>query len=1039
MDETNNSSFIETAMKHHSTTQAAIKSLQHQLECFDHIRKSTKEIFLLTEKNEKAVEHSAENLLNSTSRYLCDTPDNKVHGSPLLTSTLSKKNTDDTVIRNLLPTFEDVQPLTALDIQPPILFSPIKPINQSILTSATRDSFASTTLPPTPSSDVIKDSVPRFNDIEDKNSVSPGSKNCSVVAPSSGCMSLSEVLARLAYSSALNGTGSGQDSFGSSSDELIGLLEKISRTGEQLKIELQEARLRETALLKEIQRLKSQQNGYHVKSNASSPTEHTSPHIEVWKLKCEKLEDALLSLQDENIKLNRQVKSGFVSDSQQVEPHLDQALKQSEEENFFLKKQLERIRDQLRLAEEMNKESRSPPRNFAEHEKGKHALMEEQKRCKEAEDEIKSLTQRLNDLEKLLVEKEEKIFKMEEKLCEAKDASRLSLSRCEDLENNDVYKRKEVLQLCDKFEKMKKLSKKMENDLLEYKKKERNDVTGKWAVENSLQKVAQENKFLRSKMKTELQKITMDKLLVEKDYDILKKRYNALLDRVGRNDAVVPNDERNIPQRLDNQSNGTRATSSDRILTPIRHQYDTAPRAHTSAGDHGPLTSTRRHRRRHTTPRLISRDVSRESSDAKTSPSDETDNNSKLFSRTTPEKHVPRRVSQERRSFSATPTRGDVVSRVTSLDRARDLCNRLSSSLSPLDVRHLAKSAYTEEYMKNMDGINKLLSVSDRSVNKTTETVDNSPLPPTSQFSAGRNHRRTKTAPGIAPYRSNGDRPKSLPALAYGESPYSEEYMRNMDGVRLVVNLSSNSGEAPTRVGSSPGKSILKKSGSSEAVTIDASDVRRDDSRFLSPAKSTTILSSTYARSSPEKLKFSEMSNQKRSSCASERSLHLSDLPCEQGDVYEKFRNFDSHISTLPMPQTVQATSKPDKPSDNSPAVVRSKLVQPSCRARERSLPSENNRQQQKPVRKEDDNESTEHSSISTVRDHAGRVEFLRELQTNTGVRMPALMRDVTINRDVIVDDVDLDDEEVHMGLSNNQQAYADKLVRKYTRKVKRP
>jgi len=71
------------------------------------------------------------------------------------------------------------------------------------------------------------------------NSLSPSSKNFGIVAPTSGCMNLSEVLARLTYSSMLNGTASGNGSLDSTGDELIGLLEKISRTGEQLKIELQ--------------------------------------------------------------------------------------------------------------------------------------------------------------------------------------------------------------------------------------------------------------------------------------------------------------------------------------------------------------------------------------------------------------------------------------------------------------------------------------------------------------------------------------------------------------------------------------------------------------------------------------------------------------------------------------------------------------------------------------------------------------------------------------------------------------------------------
>jgi len=59
--------------------------------------------------------------------------------------------------------------------------------------------------------------------------------------------------------------------------------------------------LRESSLLREVQRLRSGQNGFRATSPESKERSTTSD----LQSKCRKLEDALLSLQDENIKLNR--------------------------------------------------------------------------------------------------------------------------------------------------------------------------------------------------------------------------------------------------------------------------------------------------------------------------------------------------------------------------------------------------------------------------------------------------------------------------------------------------------------------------------------------------------------------------------------------------------------------------------------------------------------------------------------------------------------------------------------------------------------
>ena len=85
------------------------------------------------------------------------------------------------------------------------------------------------------------------------------------------------------------------------------------------------------------------------------------------------------------------------------------------------------------------------------------------------------------------------------------------------------------------------------------------------------------------------------------------------------------------------------------------------------------------------------------------------------------------------------------------------------------------------------------------------------------------------------------------------------------------------------------------------------------------------------------------------------------------------------------------------------------------------------------PISPKKKDNAVDQSSASTTRDHAGRIEFLRNIQINSGVRLPALLADASILDAVLLTDSELHGE-VRLGLSDNQEAYADKLVTKYTR-----
>ena len=74
-------------------------------------------------------------------------------------------------------------------------------------------------------------------------------------------------------------------------------------------------------------------------------------------------------------------------------------------------------------------------------------------------------------------------------------------------------------------------------------------------------------------------------------------------------------------------------------------------------------------------------------------------------------------------------------------------------------------------------------------------------------------------------------------------------------------------------------------------------------------------------------------------------------------------------------------------------------------------------------------------SSASTTRDHVGRIEFLRDIQINSGMRLHGLVGDASIQDRVTLNESDLNGE-IRLGLSNNQEAYAERLVSKYTKNV---
>ena len=160
--------------------------------------------------------------------------------------------------------------------------------------------------------------------------------------------------------------------------------------------------------------------------------------------------------------------------------------------------------------------------------------------------------------------------------------------------------------------------------------------------------------------------------------------------------------------------------------------------------------------------------------------------------------------------------------------------------------------------------------------------------------------KRLHTAPGnLTPNRTS-----SSPAAP---TPFASEYLSNMDGVRLVVSL-GNSGENlnQPKYSLSPGKSIMKTaladestSNTHQSTTANGTILQVSENTstaVTSPILNTINVGCSLTSSNPLESRKSSIY-----SSSSEDSLHLSDLPCDQTTVVDKFRNFDDYKQPPPV------------------------------------------------------------------------------------------------------------------------------------------
>ncbi|CAK8672769.1 unnamed protein product [Clavelina lepadiformis] len=1087
-------SFIETALKHHSSAQAAIKVLQEQLSSLKKIQSTKKETFILT--NEQDLEKSAADILYSASHFLHDSVDGKpIVASPFLSSTLSVHGNvkDDGVIRNLLPSFEDIKNNKKLiDIEKIVSVSPIKPSYSEItsLTPVTKDSLASTTLPLTPFSFNI--STPKSMHAIDPevNEQISSSVNCLHLTPqfSTQNMNLTEILEQLAYSSTLSGHGPEHDRVlnTSDTDELIQLLEKISQAGKDLKFELQEAKLQESKLKEEVASLRTKENGVSRKSEWKS-----SEDCKGFEEKCTKLEDALLSLQDENIKLNRMLKD-------RGETSQNESFEKMKDENHRLKIQVEQLKQSLADNEKKlqgystNMVTRTgSPEKKAKQQQLQNNHVDTQLRNKldvlegklydtiSEVDEVKKYQKTIDDLHILLLEKDEKIKSYERQLkalCKKYGAMH---TEYELLQEKDVYKRKEVLQLCDKFERMKAKYKKLESELTEYRTEDQRDNTCKWALENSIQKLTQENYSLRAKILSEEKQMSMSKMLLEKDYEALKMRYDGLLLKISQSDY----DKNSFPKQIVHPTKEVQLNTSILSATPYALDASGDParsRSYHKLGSPN-FTSTIRRQRRHTSPwhltlpeNIVSRQPNglRVRSDSDVHYLNHSWNSGNL-------KAVPKATNVEGGDGLHLSTGQNVtgVSPLTTTElytqgfetpfskspilKQQNLSSyplrknfghhRRSFSLSPVDVQSRAKSAFNfkknisvhsqnaseQSAVKRDEQTGREISVTEQEATKNKLCFSSEVLSSTPLCTSSHHHKRSHTTPNVSLTDPKSNYFLEGLGIRYGQSAYSKEYLKNMDGVRLVVNLSNHTDKKELKKtneqhNESSLTGILKQANCNASFAHEKSSsvnfgLPQQESTQLEDITKHGVLSHSksteYDSASKSVLGESTLREEK---CW--RSLHLSDLPCDQTAVYDKFRNFHSHVTDYKNPPMILQN---DVIEDDKKTIDNANTLRKMSAASERSYLQ---KQRDFPLAVKEDMDTAEQSSASTTRDHIGRVEFLRQIQINTGVRMPGLMHNITLKDDVILDDSDMK-KEIKLGLSDNQQAYAEKLVKKYTKK----
>ena len=145
------------------------------------------------------------------------------------------------------------------------------------------------------------------------------------------------------------------------------------------------------------------------------------------------------------------------------------------------------------------------------------------------------------------------------------------------------------------------------------------------------------------------------------------------------------------------------------------------------------------------------------------------------------------------------------------------------------------------------------------------------------------------------------------------ETPYTREYLSNMDGVRLLVSLDNNGnsqkpGESSNRFSDENPRNNLTytldsfpKSITDELASPYDSALAKDFSKasFTKPS-----IGDVTAATVPSLLTTNTQYNVSDSdSSTTKESLHLSDLPCDQATVVDKFRNFDDYKRPPPVVQ----------------------------------------------------------------------------------------------------------------------------------------
>ncbi|XP_039273155.2 uncharacterized protein LOC120347307 isoform X2 [Styela clava] len=540
-------SLIEAVLENHSRSHTAINRLHDQLQSLEILQDSARRSFTAARVSGAELDRSSNNLLRSSSQILVPSPEvtSPVYGS---------KSASD-----------------------------------------------------------LHDISPRRHFYKD---VSPSKMRLSE-SQTSG-FDVSAILSQLSPPKPFASENSNRLSFGShnmSGDELLGILDKISVTGHQLQTELQDAKVREAHLIREVQNAKSKQNGFQkvspwksnefgstcafCKTGKHDSTKMSSDDAAHIRAKCEKLQDAMLSLQDENMKLNRMLR--LPSHSQENDSVLtsNSKLKQNDQELIKLQEKIDKLKKQLDESEKSLLKERDKVTSFEisqvchqKRDAGINTSSEKLNYRENSEKQLENLCSRLqikadtlqeqnseysmriqrlekcislaneskmsdetyniriDDLHNALLGKDDQLKSLEAKLKSVNKQMEETENKTQKMKTKDICKRKEVLLLCEKYEQLKKNVKRLESDLRDSQKKLQESTTKAWALETSYQKNAEENEILRHQLQLHESLINSTRACqngngatnILKDYERLTEKYEALLDlRLREYDRVKVN------------------------------------------------------------------------------------------------------------------------------------------------------------------------------------------------------------------------------------------------------------------------------------------------------------------------------------------------------------------------------------------------------------------------------------------------------------------------------------------------------------------